>query len=80
PENPYKSIIRWFDAGNQLDLLLDMKDSARIENLYKVDGLYALVKKYFPQANERENALLMEFVLHGLAAYSFISKKQIEGR
>ncbi|MFX6011461.1 hypothetical protein ABTE87_22485, partial [Acinetobacter baumannii] len=66
PENPYKSIIRWFDAGNQLDLLLDMKDSARIENLYKVDGLYALVKKYFPQANERENALLMEFVLHGL--------------
>ncbi|MFW1582059.1 hypothetical protein ACEV7R_23815, partial [Vibrio parahaemolyticus] len=47
PENPYKSIIRWFDAGNQLDLLLDMKDSARIENLYKVDGLYALVKNIF---------------------------------
>jgi magnesium chelatase subunit I len=80
PENPYKSIIRWFDAGNQLDLLLDMKDSVRIENLYKVDGLYALVKKYFPQANEQENAILMEFVLHGLASYSLISKKNIEGK
>ena len=29
---------------------------------------------------EREAALLMEFVLHGLAAYSLISKKVVEGR
>ena len=35
-------------------------------NIYKVDGLYGLVKKYFPNANAKENALLMEFVLHGL--------------
>lgn len=80
PENPYKSIIRWFDGGNHVDLLTDMKDEARIQALYQVDGLYAFVKKYFPQANETQNALLMEFVLHGLAAYSLISKKTIEGR
>ena len=80
PENPYKSIIRWFDAGNQLDLLMDSKDETRIQTLYKVDGLYAFVKKYFPQANEKQQALLMEFVLHGLAAYSFISKQTIEGK
>lgn len=80
PENPYKSIIRWFDGGNHVDLLTDMKDEARITALYQVDGLYAFVKKYFPQANEKQNALLMEFVLHGLAAYSLISKKTIEGR
>ena len=43
-------------------------------------GLYGFVKKYFPHANEKENALLMEFVLHGLAAYSLISKKVIEGK
>ena len=48
--------------------------------MYKVDGLHALVKKYFPHANEFENALLMEFVLHGLAAYSLISKKIIENK
>ena len=80
PENPYKIITRWFDAGNHLDLLLDMKDADKIAALYKVDGLYGFVKKYFHHANEKENALLMEFVLHGLAAYSMISKKMIEGK
>jgi magnesium chelatase subunit I len=43
-----------------------------------VDGLHALVKKTFPHANEKEAALLMEFVLHGLASYSLISKKIME--
>ncbi len=79
-ENPYRAITRWFDAGNHVDLLVDMTDAEKIAALYKVDGLYAFVKKYYPQANEKENALLMEFVLHGLASYSLISKKMIEGR
>jgi magnesium chelatase subunit I len=80
PENPYKIVTRWFDAGNHLDLLMDMKDEARIASLYKVDGLFGLVKKYYPQANDKENALLMEFVLYGLSAYSLISKKTIDGK
>ncbi|HEY8397897.1 MAG TPA: magnesium chelatase, partial [Flavihumibacter sp.] len=45
-----------------------------------VDGLHALVKKYFPKANEKEAALMMEFVLHGLSAYSLISKKIIDNK
>ena len=80
PENPYKIITRWFDAGNHLDLLLDMKDEDKIANLYKVDGLFGFVKKYYPHANEKENALLMEFVLHGLSTFSLISKKMIDGK
>lgn len=80
PENPYKSIIRWFDGGKHVDLLLDMKDDAKIAALYQVDGLYGIVKKHYPHANEAENALLMEFVLHGLAAYSMISKRNIDGK
>ena len=79
-DNPYKAITKWFDAGKHLDLFVDMKDAEKINALYKVDGLYNFVKKYFPNANEKENALLMEFVLHGLAAYSLISKKVIEGK
>jgi magnesium chelatase subunit I len=79
-ENPYKSIIRWFDAGNHLDLLVDTNDADKLMALYKVDGLHAFVKKHYPQANELETALLMEFVLHGLSAYSLISKKIIEGK
>lgn len=79
-ENPYTAVTRWFDKGNHLDLFVDMKDTEKITALYKVDGLYSLVKKFYPHANEKENALLMEFVLHGLAAYSLISKKVIEGK
>jgi magnesium chelatase subunit I len=80
PENPYKQITRWFDAGNHLDLFLDMTDADKIAALYKVDGLYGFVKKHFHAANDKENALLMEFVLHGLASYSLISKKTLDGK
>lgn len=79
-ENPYKLITAWFDAGNHLDLFLDMKDADKIASLYKVDGLYGVVKKHYPHANEQEAALLMEFVLHGLAAFSMINKKMIDGK
>jgi magnesium chelatase subunit I len=80
PENPYAVITKWFDAGNHLDLLLDMKDEDKVIALYKVDGLFGMVKKHFPQADEKQAALLMEFVLHGLSAYSLISKKMIDGK
>ncbi|MEI8059543.1 MAG: AAA family ATPase, partial [Ferruginibacter sp.] len=79
-ENPYKAITRWFDAGNSLNNFFETKDEDKVQLLYKVDGLHSLVKKYFKNANEKENALLMEFVLHGLAAYSLISKKVVEGK
>jgi magnesium chelatase subunit I len=79
-DNPYRSITRWFDAGNHLDIFFGSKDADKIQLLYKVEGLYNLVKKHFPHANEKENALMMEFVLHGLASHSLISKKVIEGK
>ncbi len=85
-DNPYRSITRWFDAGNTLNTFFETKDEDKVQLLYKVDGLHALVKKHFKSANpqgpaaEKENALLMEFVLHGLAAHSLISKKVLEGK
>jgi magnesium chelatase subunit I len=42
--------------------------------------LATLVKQFFKHAGEKESALLMEFVLHGLAAFSMISKSVIENR
>ncbi|MBI1781899.1 MAG: sigma 54-interacting transcriptional regulator [Sphingobacteriales bacterium] len=79
-QNPFRPITEWFDKGNQLNFIFNSKDDVKIQLLYKVDGLHALVKKYFKHANEKEAALLMEFVLHGLAAYSMISKKIVEGK
>ena len=80
--NPFRPITTWFDRGNQLNLFADMTDEARIHQLYKVDGLQrALVKKTLSNnAGDKEAALLMEFVLHGLSAYSVISKKVIDGK
>ncbi len=79
-ENPYKPITGWFDKGNHLDLFFNSKDDDKVRLLYKVDGLHAFVKKHFRNASEKEMALLMEFVLHGLSAYSMISKKVVEGK
>ena len=79
-DNPYRSVINWFDKGNTLNIFFNTKDEEKIVQLYKVDGLHSLVKKYFKGANEKESALLMEFVLHGLSSFSMISKKVIEGR
>jgi magnesium chelatase subunit I len=77
-ENPFRPVIGWFDAGNTLDTPFNMTDEERWRQLCRVDGLHALVKKHHPQASEQETALLMEFVLHGLASHSLISKKSID--
>ena len=77
-DNPYRAIINWFDKGNHVNLFFKTSDREKINNLYKIDGLHALVKKYFSNADEKESALLMEFILHGLSSYSLISKKVLE--
>jgi len=77
-DNPYRAIITWFDKGNHVNVFFGSTDREKINALYAVDGLHALVKKSFAHANEKEAALLMEFVLHGLASYSLISKKIVE--
>jgi magnesium chelatase subunit I len=78
PEDPYAGIKRWFDQGNQVDLLFDVRDNEKLQQLYRVEGLFSLVKKYYPATSDLEAALLMEFVLHGLAAHSLISKNRVE--
>ncbi|MFV0605735.1 MAG: magnesium chelatase [Niabella sp.] len=77
-ENPYRPIINWFDKGNNISIYFNTKDADKVQQLYTVDGLHALVKKYFPGVNELEAGLLMEFVLHGLASYSLINKQLFE--
>jgi magnesium chelatase subunit I len=79
-DNPYRSIITWFDKGNNLNISFNTSDKDKTLLLYQVDGLHSLAKKYFAQASETQVALLMEFVLHGLASYSLISKKIFENK
>lgn len=77
-ENPYRQVIQWFDKGNAVQLLQDISDKQYAAHLQKVEGLKELVQSSFPHANGKEQLLLMEFVLHGLSAYSLISKKVVE--
>ena len=78
--SPYATIIKWFDEGNQIDLLHRMDDKQKVKSLKGVNGLEAFVKSKYPNHNEMETALLMEFVLNGLAAYSMISKNIVQGK
>jgi len=76
--NPYQSIIDWFGKGNDLAILQDESDAVYMQHLYQVDGLHAGVKQFYPNEDEKQTALLMEFLLHGLSEFSLISKKGLE--
>lgn len=78
--NPYNLITLWFDKGNSLDLLFQLKDAEKVKMLNQVDGLGEIVLKYFPKANGKQKAFLMEFVLYGLSSYSLISKKILSSK
>src|SRR5215204_6970807 len=48
-DNPYRSVISWFDKGNHINLFFGVNDNEKITQLYQVDGLHAMVKKTFPK-------------------------------
>lgn len=76
--NPYQTIVSWFGKGNDLDLMKSMSDKDFEKVLTKIPGLAELTKKYFPHETGCSQLILMEFVLHGLAEYSMLSKFRLE--
>lgn len=76
--NPYSQIIQWFEKGNKLQLYRDMADKMKAVELDKVAGLKEFVHKQYGHAKGQEADLLKEFVLHGLATFSLISKKVLD--
>ena len=75
--NPFSEIIEWFGSGNEIDLLNDMSNKEYAKALNSVPGLDDAVKKFFPKTKGDEKLLMMEFVLHGLAEYSLLSKNNL---
>ena len=76
--NPYQTIVNWFGKGNILDILNTFPDVEYEKLLSKVPGLKEIVKKHLPNENGKAQLLMMEFVLHGLAEYSMLSKFRLE--
>lgn len=73
-KNPYKKISEWFGDGNAVDLLHDMTQTEFEKNIKSVPGLKEVVDEYHKNQDAATKLFLMEFVLHGLAEYSLISK------
>jgi magnesium chelatase subunit I len=75
-EDPYKSIVNWFGQNNNvLSIGNHITDEQYMVELHKVDGLHHIVNTYMMCDYEQEQLLWMEFVLHGMAEFSLISKR-----
>lgn len=77
-ENPYMLLTRWFQRGNKVDLLHDMSTPDYATILQQIPGLASLVEKFHPEAAKEQKLFLMEFILHGMAEFSLISKDGLE--
>jgi magnesium chelatase subunit I len=77
-ENPYKLIVDWFMNGNHIDLLQTMSQQDYEKTLSSVPGLKEIVKLTFKKISKEEEWILMEFVLHGMAEFSQLSKHRLD--
>jgi magnesium chelatase subunit I len=77
-KNPFLPIINWFREGNSIEIFNDCSDVDYTSRLKSIDGLDSLIERVYPDILGREKLFMMEFVLHGLAEFSMISKKTLE--
>lgn len=72
--NPYAKIIAWFNDGNQLYITNTTSDKEYEKMLMDVAGLRDFVEHHIGKQTKQDLLFMMEFVLHGLAEFSQISK------
>ncbi|TAF34658.1 MAG: magnesium chelatase [Cytophagales bacterium] len=73
-KNTYKQIVAAFDKGKSIDLLHDQGDALFQTQLANFPHLAETLIDLYPQCPSKERYFFMEFLLHGLAEYSLISK------
>lgn len=76
-ENPYQKVVAWFNK-NEVDLLADLNENEYRQALLDIPGLEKIARKYNPKSTDEDKFLLMEFILHGLAEYSLLSKNILD--
>jgi magnesium chelatase subunit I len=76
--NPYSEILNWFGSGNSISLPDDLSLQDYKLVLHSVPGLKGLIKQFHPKLSENQQLLLMEFLLHGMAEFSQVSKSYLE--
>ena len=76
--NVYKEILEWFNEGNEIDLMHSSADKEHIKQLDKIKALQTIVNSFHKNSSKADSLLLREFILHGLAEFSQISKRRME--
>lgn len=76
--NPYAAIVHWFSGGNSINLPDDLSLNKYKQLLNSVPGLKDVIKQFHPGLTENQKLLLMEFLLHGLAEFSQVSKAHLD--
>ncbi len=79
-ESVYAPVLRWFEAGNRIDVSDEMPVRAYLQELDRVDGLRKLTLRYLKidDRDAHELASAMEFVLDGLHQCSRIAKDEVD--
>jgi magnesium chelatase subunit I len=77
-DNPYKTIVDWFAENNTMNLFINDTEKDYQNKLDTINGLSELVELFYPKAVKNDRYVLMEFLLHGLAEHSQLSKNHLE--
>jgi len=82
PEDPeYGKVVRWFEAGNAIEVSDEMPVEAYAAELNKVAGLREISRRHLAEAETKyELPSVMEFVLEGLHQSSRIAKDEVDHR
>ena len=73
----YNLVINWF-SSNELNLLNDLSEEKFYQELDQVENLKSLINEKFNTLPEDGMYLMMEYLLHALSEYSYLSKTQLE--
>lgn len=73
-QSPYSEVVTWFSKNNKVDILLYSTNEQYKTTLLNIPGLKQIIDTYQADADESLSLLFMEFILHGLAEYSMLSK------
>ncbi|WP_044205795.1 sigma 54-interacting transcriptional regulator [Flammeovirga sp. OC4] len=76
-DNLYQPIVEWFGEGYKVDLIHASSNEKFRKVLDSVPNLRAIVEKKYPNEPVDEIYYRMEFVLHGLAEFSQLSKHNL---
>ncbi len=77
-ENLYATMVDWFGDGEFVDILNHASNQEYKNALFTVPNLRELVEKKHPNLPENEKIFMMEFVLHGLAEHSVLSRQSLD--